>query len=181
MARRTNHYEFALEQTLMRLGTPLLPIDEARIARAHGRAFKNFDYIVYRPGATHWLVEVKGRRIPHPGTVNCWMFKDDVTNLDGWRGAFGEPFEPVFAFVFALPPEYAGQAHMTCGDHGYQVWLLRLCDAQAHARERSRAWGTLTLSSKDFKRVAVPLLDALPEHSTGLQAHASAEQATACV
>ncbi|MCK6439266.1 MAG: HYExAFE family protein [Planctomycetes bacterium] len=157
MARRSNHYEWALERELLRREVPLVPVRETRMASAVGRTFKNFDFVVYRPGSVHLLLEVKGRKVARAGTVNCWVTKEDLANLDGWREAFGAGFEPVFAFVFALPSDEG--AHFVVDDVAYEAWLVTLHDMQALSHERSPSWGTMTLGAADFKRVALPLLD----------------------
>lgn len=163
MARGSNHYEQALEQHLLTREVPLLPVKEEEVVKARGRRVKNFDYLVYRPGRQHWLLEVKGRSLTRSITPNAWTTAEDISNLWGWRTLFGADFQPVLAFCFDVTGNDRLPVHYTWGGRDYQSWLVSLDAFQRLASERSRRWRTLHLTRRAFLACARPLLEMLDE------------------
>ncbi|MFO0973723.1 MAG: HYExAFE family protein [Phycisphaerae bacterium] len=81
----------------------------------------------------------------------------DLSGLDEWRQVFGDQFEPAFAFAYWRVGETTcdGDGVVLAG-RAYAFRVVRLDDYAAHQRRRSPRWGTLTLSTADFRRLAKP-------------------------
>lgn len=159
MARAWNHYESALEHELLLRGAALMPVDEIRTATAAGRPHKNFDFVLYRGGGPHWLLEVKGRSLLASRSPNPWTTMEDMANLAGWQPVFGPAFEPVFAFVFEIEA-CRDDGHFVREGRNYQAWAMPLADVAALSHVRSRSWRTLTIPAAAFRRAARPLFEA---------------------
>ncbi len=161
MAQRHNHYEAAFEDYTRSRGWPYIPVNEQKKAIFSGARIKSFDFIVYRPGETAWLVDVKGRKFPYEGKHGKrywenWVTLDDLKGLREWEGVFGSEFEPVFVFAYwlagasddKLPP----QVHMFRNRYYAFAWISATHYA-AHARTRSPKWQTISVPTPAFRKL----------------------------
>ncbi|MHC4698313.1 MAG: HYExAFE family protein [Planctomycetota bacterium] len=161
MAQRHNHYEAAFEDYTRSRGWPYIPVNEQKKAIFSGARIKSFDFIVYRPGKTAWLVDIKGRKFPYEGKHGKrywenWVTLDDLKGLREWEGVFGTGFEPVFVFAYwlagasedKLPP----QVHMFRNRYYTFAWISATHYA-AHARTRSPKWQTISVPTPAFRKL----------------------------
>ncbi|MEK6676352.1 MAG: HYExAFE family protein [Planctomycetota bacterium] len=174
MGRRHIHYEAAFEDLLRASGWPHLTIDERRKAIFHGTRVKTFDFVVYPPQGPAWLVDVKGRKFPYQGRNGKrfwenWVTRDDLVALRQWGEVFGPKFQPVFIFMYWLvgsasrdPTTYT---HAFRGEF-YSCFSIPVADYAAHARPRSDKWQTLSMPTREFRRLANPINPLIREHST---------------
>lgn len=172
MAQRRFHYEQAFEHFLRANGIAYVAVDEAKRA-LHGKAgipgskkLKSFDFVVYSESGQNLLIDVKGRK--HAGktgrAMQNWVTRDDVSCLETWSGIFGDGFEPAFAFLFwcdAQPPDALFLEVFEYNQRWYAVLAVRLSDYQAHMRQRSAKWGTVSLPTAAFDRLSTPLKELL--------------------
>ncbi len=168
MAQRHIHYEAAFEDYVRSRGWPYIPVDEQKKAIFSGARIKSFDFILYRPGQTAWLVDIKGRKFPCKGVQKGrywenWVTVEDLQGLQEWIGVFGEGFEPVFIFTYWLAgaTDLEGQAsvHSFRDRHYAMVWVSALEYAE-HAKTRSPKWGTVSVPSDTFKKLIRPIEEA---------------------
>ncbi len=107
MKTRRSHYELAFEALLNQRGTPYVPVEDVtQFVRSRAGA-KVFDYIVYPPGGTAYLVDVKGRRSEWNGDATevrqkTWVTQGDLDGLAAWEASFGAGFEAAFVFAYWL-------------------------------------------------------------------------------
>lgn len=160
--KSTSHYEAAFEDCLRRRGLPYVAVDEARRALFAGAALKSFDFVVYRPGGSNLLVDVKGRLCRPAGRrcgVQNWVTRADIDDLRQWEEIFGTGFSAMFLFMFLWPdrPETAPFGDLfSFQERWYAMLAISVSDYRAHMRARSEAWGTVHLPAADFRRLAKP-------------------------
>ena len=167
MAQRHIHYEAAFEDYVRSRGWPYIPVDEHKKAIFAGARIKSFDFLVYPPGDKAWLVDVKGRKFPYEakGTKRYWenwVTREDLEGLRRWEGVFGDGFEPALVFVYWLvgPPgrEPTLETHMYRNEYYSFLWVSA-SDYEAHARQRSPKWNTVTVATRVFRTLVRPIHD----------------------
>jgi len=165
MTRRHIHYEAAFEDYVRSRGWPYVPVDEQRKAIFSGARVKSFDFLVYPPKRTAWLVDVKGRKFPYEGKSGRrywenWVTRDDLEGLQRWKGVFGDDFEPLLVFVYwlcgTIVREPTPEMHAFRGEY-YAFLGISASDYAAHARNRSPKWDTVTLPNQTFRELVRPL------------------------
>lgn len=164
MTRRHIHYEAAFEDYLRSQGMPYVAVDEAKKAIFAGERIKSFDFLVYGKREHAFLVDVKGRKFPYQLERSKrywenWVAREDIDDLKRWEGVFGSDFTATFVFAYWLT-ESNGRApdappHPYRGE--YYAFLGIPVEAYAqYARPRSEKWGTVSLPTKEFRRLAQP-------------------------
>ncbi|HSW47374.1 MAG TPA: HYExAFE family protein [Phycisphaerae bacterium] len=171
MAKRDQHYENAFQDYLRSRGIPYVSVNEHRQAIFAGRKIKSFDFLVYPGGSRHWIVDVKGRHFPYldpTGSKRCWenwVVEEDLRGLQEWEAVFGDDFAGYFLFAYLLlEPEKrrpSGQPHVF-GGHEYVFWAVRSEDYEQHCRKRSTRWGTVSVPTRLFRDIALPVEALLP-------------------
>jgi len=165
MAQRHIHYEAAFEDYVRSRGWPYIPIDEQKKAIFAGARIKSFDFIVYPPGRSAWLCDIKGRKFPYETKGGKrywenWVTQDDLDGLRRWRDVFGSGFEPMLVFAYWLlgggDREPAGEIHVFRNQY-YAFLCVSAADYEAHSRRRSPSWGTVAVSTGDFRKLAAPI------------------------
>ncbi|AMV24366.1 hypothetical protein VT84_08215 [Gemmata sp. SH-PL17] len=163
-----NHYEVAFDAYLRQCGAAVVPVVEARRSYIDVSEVKSPDFIVVGPCAAKLVVDVKGRKFPGVGkggkSRNIWQNwceREDVESLIRWQGKFGDGFCGVLAFVYdlALHIELPAGTPDVFVFRG-RVYLLRgvfVTDYRAHMRTRSPRWGTVHLSTDDFRALVKPI------------------------
>ena len=173
MAQRHIHYEAAFEDFVRSRGWPYIPVDEKKRAIFSGARIKSFDFLVYPPGESAWLVDVKGRKFPYEGKGGRrywenWVTREDLEGLHRWEEVFGDGFEPVLVFVYWLvgPPgrEPSPDVHVFRNEY-YAFLAISASDYEAHARTRSPKWNTVTVPTRAFRRLASPVGTPIPDFS----------------
>jgi hypothetical protein len=165
LVRRHHHYEVAFEEFVRSCGWPYIPVNEQRRPTFSGKDVKSLDFLVYRPGEEAWLVDVKGRQFPYlVGTSRryweSWVPREDVHDLREWEDAFGSRFRSVFVFAYhvmagshRLPADalydYRGQT--------YAFLWVGVQEYEAHIRERSRSWDTVSIATSRFREMLKPV------------------------
>lgn len=164
--KRHVHYEAALEDYLQQAGISYVAVDEARRATCHDHKLKNFDLIVYSRRCTHWLADVKGRRlVTRPGQRRPdwqnWVTQADLDGLSQWQELFGPDFRGllVFAYWVDAPADAPTGLVHTFRSQRYVFTGVPLEDYRQHARLRSPAWETVNLPRAEFARHIRPLCD----------------------
>jgi hypothetical protein len=164
MANRDKHYEAAFEAYLHERRLPYIPIDETKRSLLAGESIKSLDFIIRaRPGSS-WLIDVKGRRFPAANERRQywknWTTRDDLRALAAWERLFGEGFQGLFVFAYAIVGDLSPlPAEQLYAFHGrwYAFVGVRLCDYACYARPISAAWQTVALASQRFREIARPL------------------------
>ena len=165
MTRRHIHYEAAFEDYLRSRGWPYIAVNQHKKAIFSGARIKSFDFLLYCPWGTTWLVDVKGRKFPYDGAGGRrywenWVTREDLEGLAQWQGVFGEGFEAVLVFAYWLTGA-GGQlpsAHVHAfRDEYYSFLCISQEDYRRHCRRRSSKWQTVTVPAPIFRRVARPL------------------------
>lgn len=159
--KRTIHYEAAFEDFVRASGWPYLPVNEARRAIFSGSRVKSFDFLVHPSGRKPWLVDVKGRQFPYEGPSGRrywenWVSDADVEGLSRWSEVFGDAYDPVFVFAYALGDgerRTPGQPHLY-GGRSYAFVPVSALDYAAVARRRSESWGTVFVPAPTFRSLA---------------------------
>jgi len=168
VAQRHIHYEAAFEDYVRSQGWPYVPVDEHRKAIFGGGRIKSFDFLVYPPGETAWLVDIKGRKFPSECSGarrywENWVTRDDLDGLRRWREVFGDGFEAAIVFAYWLigPPERDPtlETHLF-RNRCYSFLWVSAADYEAIARQRSPKWDTVTVPTKAFRSLARPLAEA---------------------
>lgn len=165
MTQRFIHYEAAFEDYVRSRGWPYVPVDEHKRVIFSGARIKSFDLIVYRPGGTAWLVDVKGRKFPYEvnGSKRYWenwVTREDLDGLHAWKDVFGEGFEPVFVFAYWLldPDHRLPSAHQhTFRAQAYSFLWIPVETYARHAARRSAKWDTVTMPVGRFRELAKPV------------------------
>jgi hypothetical protein len=175
---RSNHYEAAFEAFLRDRRVGFVPVDEARRTLLGDADVKSLDFIVV--DSARLVVDVKGRRFPggsadSPRKVwQNWSTEEDVAGLARWAAHFGPDFRGVLAFVYHLEAGFRVPADTPdLFEHRDQTYLMRAVGAdeyRAAMRTRSPRWGTVHLSTADFRRLVHPFTHFL-ESSQGHKGH----------
>jgi hypothetical protein len=163
---RGNHYEAAFEAYLQGERLCYIAVHEGRRSFVGDARVKNLDFIVHGQDGSGLLVDVKGRRFPS-GPANkprrvweCWSTQDDVDGLQRWAQVFGDGYCGLLVFVYLLGPEESPSEEMgeTFTWRGRRLLMraMTVDDYRRHLRVRSPRWGTVHLSSKDFRQLARP-------------------------
>ncbi len=134
--------------------------------RPDGGSIKSLDFIVSAPGATAWLVDVKGRRFPSGEETGArqywknWSTQDDLNSMAQWEGLFGVGFCAIFVFAYnvvgdraPLPPEQLFEFHGSL----YGFVAIRLAEYAARAHPISPRWDTVAMPVEEFRRLACPV------------------------
>ncbi len=159
-------YEAAFEDYLQHRQVPYVAVDEAKRAAFRDAKLKSFDFIVYSPGGTNWLVDIKGRRWAtrrgngRPAWEN-WITQADLDGLRQWQAVFGAGFAALLVFAYRLdaggdPP--AEVVH-TFREARYVFAGIPLADYEVGARLRSPKGGTVNLPVREFARHVRPIAD----------------------
>lgn len=165
MTRRHIHYEAAFEDYIRSLGWPYVPVDEQRKVIFSGSRVKSFDFLVYGPGGSAWLVDIKGRKFPYEigGSKRYWenwVTADDLAGLDSWKGVFGDGFEAMLVFAYWLlgPPDRQPgvTVHGFRGEY-YAFLAIPAALYARHARRRSDKWDTVAMPVGLFRKLAKPV------------------------
>ena len=163
---RSNHYEAAFEAYLQEQGPQLHRHGRnAPLLCTVAKPLKNLDFIVHATAASQLLIDVKGRRFPagtpaKPRAVwECWSTRDDLDALDHWRRLFGRLSGTAAVRLrhhpdVRLPDDVEDLWHFR--GHRYLLRAVAADDYQMHRRVRSARWGTVTLPTPVYKRLAQP-------------------------
>jgi len=168
MSQRHVHYEAAFEDFVRSRGWPYIPVNEQRKAIFSGARVKSFDFVVYPPNEKAWLVDIKGRKFPYDGASGKrywenWVTEDDLQGLSQWYDVLGDEYEPVLMFVYWLlgPADREPQAAIHCFRDEYYAFLPISARKYATvARQRSPSWGTVSVPTKSFRELVMPLPEA---------------------
>lgn len=164
MTRRHIHYEAAFEDYLRSQGMPYIAVDEAKKAIFSGERIKSFDFLVYGKRRQGFLIDVKGRKFPYQtdGAKRYWenwVAQEDIDDLERWQGVFGSEFVATFVFAYWLTEPNGrwpdAPAHPYRGEY-YSFLSISVADYAQHTRPRSAKWGTVSLPTKEFKRLVQP-------------------------
>ncbi len=169
MAKRTNHYDAAFEEYLRGTCTPYVAVDEQRRALLADASLKSMDFIVTSRHSQNLLVDVKGRRFPSgPEGMGHkwenWATEDDIESLLHWQYVFGEGFRAMLVFAYEIvDPTRANELGPPFAWRGrlysfFGVWADEYRNAM-HAR--SRSWETVSLPSRDYRALRVPVAEIL--------------------
>jgi hypothetical protein len=169
MAKRSNHYDAAFEEFLRGTRIPHVVVDEQRRALLAGSSLKSMDFIVYSRGPFNLLVDVKGRRFPS-GAENAghkwenWATEDDLQSLLEWQQVFGAGFRALLVFAYHLVDprfreELRGPFDFRRNTYAfYGVWAD---EYRSRMRARSASWETVSLPSRAFRSLRLPIVDFL--------------------
>lgn len=165
--KQTLHYEAALADYLRSRGLPYVAVDEARQSVFAGTKIKSFDFVVYRPGGSNWLVDVKGRKFPYSSGGSQrywenWITQADLDGLEQWEAVFGQGFEAVLLFAYWLQGDPARwptlRIHPFNGRY-YAFYGITLSLYRQYSRVRSGRWSTVSMPQKTFRRFAYPFAE----------------------
>lgn len=165
MAQRTNHYDAAFEEYLRCTRTPYVVVDEKRRALLQEASLKSMDFIVYSRGGHNLLVDVKGRRFPSGGETaghkwENWATEEDIGSLLQWQQVFGEGFRAVLVFAYHVTESRWAQDFEALFEYReqlyafYGVWVDQYQEAM---RTRSASWETVSLPSREFRKLRLPI------------------------
>lgn len=170
MSQRHIHYEAAFEEYLRSIGRPYIAVDEAKKAIFSGARLKSFDFLVYAPGDTNWLADIKGRKLSlnsrsGRGHLENWATLEDIDGLGQWSRVFGNGFAGLLIFSYWLTepkfgPPFDAQLHEYRG-RTYALGAVTVEWYRTHMRPRSRRWGTVCVPAKAFRQALRPLADFL--------------------
>jgi hypothetical protein len=169
MVKRANHYDAAFEEYLRGTHTPYVAVDEQRRACLVDASLKSMDFIVTAPGLQNLLVDVKGRRFPSGGDKaghkwENWATEDDIDSLLRWQEVFGNGFRAMLVFAYEIvDPRYAEDLGRSFAHRGrlysfFGVWADQYRTAM---RARSASWETVSLPSRDFRDLRIPVSELL--------------------
>jgi hypothetical protein len=169
MAQRSNHYDAAFEECLRHTRTPYVVVDEKRRALLQEASLKSMDFIVYSRHQQNLLVDVKGRKFPSGGEANAhkwenWATEDDIDCLLKWQEVFGGGFRSVLVFAYHIVEmgcltEFDTVFNFRSNIYAfYGVWVDEYRNSM---RTRSQSWETVSLPSKDFERLRLPIMQFL--------------------
>ncbi|OWK46816.1 HYExAFE family protein [Fimbriiglobus ruber] len=171
---RSNHYEAAFEAYLRGRGVGCVPVDEGKRSVLGGAGVKSADFIVVGEGSAKLVVDVKGRRFPGGSSQNprkiwqTWTMQEDAASVARWASHFGSEFRGILAFVYHVVAPFrlsdGTPDSFTFRDRHYLIRAVAADDYCAHMRPRSSRWGTVHLSTGDFRRVVRPFGQFLRPH-----------------
>ena len=163
---RSNPYESAFEAFLQEQGLCYVAVDETRRAVLGDVPVKNLDFIVLGPTGARLLVDVKGRQFPggpaeKPRYVwQNWATQEDINGLTHWQTLFGPDYLPLFVFMYrVLPTVSLDEGTPDLWRHKDDTYLLRavtLEDYRQNMRVRSPKWGTVSLPTEAYRKIARP-------------------------
>ena len=161
MARRHNHYEAAFEDYVRSKGWPYVPVDEHRRAIFGGGRVKSFDFLVYPPGGTAWLVDIKGRKFPYESDSGRrywenWVTEGDLDGLRRWEGVFGAGFEPMLVFAYWLTGVSCAEPTSEVHNYRGQCYAFAFASATRYAqlaKDRSPKWRTVSVPRPAFREL----------------------------
>ncbi len=166
---RSNHYEAAVEAYLQWHGLCYVAVDETRRALMGDTRVKSLDFIVYGAYGARLLVDVKGRRFPggtpeRPRPVwECWSTRDDINGLVRWSDLSGPGYRGLLVFVYHMRPDLELPEDTddlwTWRGKRYLLRAIDVDDYRSHMRIRSPRWGTVSLPTAVFRRMARPFHD----------------------
>jgi len=172
------HYEQAFTAFLRYRHIPYVALNQSRRAAWDGFRRKSFDFLVYPPGRTKLLVDVKGRKFRTASylrgrTGPNWVCRADLEGLACWEEAFGPAYMAVFVFAWWLYDAPGGSlAPAVPFSSGAEVlarnifhwegraYVFRLVERVAYrryARCRSVRWRTVFVPARAFAAITVPL------------------------
>ncbi|HJZ93346.1 MAG TPA: HYExAFE family protein [Gemmataceae bacterium] len=171
---RGNHYEAAFEAYLRDRRLGYVAVDEVRRSTLEDEPVKSIDFIVYGPGGSKLLVDVKGRRFPggskeKPRRIwQNWVEREDVDGLERWQASFGGEYQGLLVFAYDIQPV----VELRRGTADVWVWrgrryLIRAVpvgDYRQHMRVRSPKWETVHLPTADFRELVRPLREFTHPH-----------------
>jgi hypothetical protein len=169
MAKRSNHYEAALEEYLRQTRIPHVVVDETRRALLQRASLKSMDFIVYSQRKPNLLVDVKGRRFPSGQKTAShkwenWVTRDDIESLLEWERVFGTDFRALFIFAYHVV-EQRWLSDMDdpflFRDRTYAFYGVWTDVYRDEMRLRSSSWQTESLPSAAFRRLRAPLSEFL--------------------
>ncbi len=168
-------YEAAFAAFLASRGVPCVAANDHRAATFWDAAVKSFDFLVYPPCGPAWLVDVKGRRFPSPGSGGTprywenWVTHGDLEGLACWEQAFGSGYEArlVFAYLLEGPPgRWPTAVRFVYAGHCFAFLSVRLDAYRRHCRRRSPRWQTYTVAAEAFRAIARPVEEILGRDAT---------------
>ena len=183
MAKRENPYEAAFAAWLRQLAVPFIEINEShrqflgdKSAVVHDDlarvTAKNLDFIVTVPRGTTWLVDVKGRHFPGGKQRHYWKnwaTRDDLHGLASWENIFGAGSGALLVFAYQLRGERSPLPldELFCHQkQWYAFTAIRWFDYASAARPISPKWGTVAVSTRRFRELALPARSFFqPEHA----------------
>ena len=169
MAKRDNHYDLAFEEYLRSARIPYVVVDEKRRALMADTSLKSMDFIVYSSQARNLLVDVKGRRFPSGAVSNQhkwenWTPAEDVSSLIRWQEVFGGGFRAVLLFAYqVVEPRYQAEFDelFHFGGRTYSFFGVWAEEYRTAMQLRSLSWSTVSLPSRDFRKLRAPVKDLL--------------------
>ncbi len=164
MALRNNHYDLAFEEYLRGACTPYVAVDEQRRALLRNASLKSMDFIVYSARRENLLVDVKGRQFPTGGESGGhrwenWVTEDDLASLLQWEQVFGTGFRAVLVFAYHILDEERGAELSPTFQHRdrqYAFFGVPVADYNAARRTRSPSWETVSMPTREFRRLCAP-------------------------
>ncbi|MCG8404613.1 MAG: HYExAFE family protein [Phycisphaerales bacterium] len=176
MAMRQSHYELAFEAYLSRRGTPCVVVEDVKHLAKPKTGAKIFDYIVYPPGETACIVDVKGRKSTRKSEKSdcrqkTWVTRADVEGLQAWQRVFGRDYLAMFVFAYWLAEdsqsseETGGGAEPRtfayAGRH-YSFWLVPVAEYSMHQKRLSKSWDTVSIPREVFRSISRRLESSWP-------------------
>ena len=157
-----NHYEKAFGNWLIDNQIRYIAVDEKKRA-AFGRSnIKSFDFLLYPPGQSVIIAEVKGRKFQ--GTTlaglagfECWVTTDDIAGLSQWQQVLGAGHTAVFVFAYLMENidvDFDGRDIYDFEGNRYIFFAVKLDDYCLFMKVRSQKWRTVTLPVDKFRQCA---------------------------
>lgn len=165
-ARNHAHYEEAFKQYLADHRVPFVTVEQLVRRTDAAGPIKNFDLLVHpADGATHYIVDVKGKRFPSLSRQRevfweNWIHGDDLEGLYAWEEHFGPGYTGLLVFVYWLQAELDGRQYGSIYRHRERSYLMVALTAQefaAHARTRSLRWQALYVPVRTFVGLVRPV------------------------
>ncbi len=164
-----NHYEKAFANWLIDNHIHFVTVDEQKRAALGRSKIKSFDYLLYPPGKSVIVAEVKGRTFK--GTsfeklsgFECWVTTDDIEGLANWQQTFGENHAAFFVFAYRIEKvdvDFDGRAVYGFDNAKYIFFAVNLEDYRKFMVQRSPKWRTVTLHAENFRQCATQIDDLL--------------------
>jgi hypothetical protein len=164
MANRHNHYESAFEAYLRQKQIPYMAIDETKRPKVTNGSLKNLDFIVSPTGTSGLLTDVKGRLFPTGSHKKQywknWITIDDLDSMIHWQKLYGSGFIALVVFAYNVVGDLAPVPEdglFEWKSERYAFLAVRLNDYLLHAKPLSIKWKTISLPTKTFRQLAVPV------------------------
>ncbi len=168
---RSNHYDVAFEAYLREKRTAYVAVDESRRALLADVSLKSMDFIVYSPGSTNLLVDVKGRRRTGGRRWENWATVEDIECLAKWQEVFGGDFRSllVFAYESDLDSDGAGsRSFVNFREKRYDFYGVWVDDYRQVMKQRSPRWQTVWVPKEAFRDCRFPLETVLSGSATAV-------------